>query len=277
MMHRARPRTSSPTQTGFTLIELLVVIAIIAILAAILFPVFAQAREKARAISCLSNMKQIGTGITMYVQDYDEQMFFRASTNINNTRARISTPSTAYGQLWWNMIMPYVKNEAIYRCPSDGRPTENFNTLGEPGPNLKGTIKRSYVASLAAENLGLASVDKAAETIVISEKWDVWPDGSAINEPWMDLLDAKDFNPNPVDPIKYPLGMMGIRHHGMVNCTFLDGHAKATRPGDIAVSRDLSGCNLIHYYPSIPKICDTSIPGCAIDPLAFCNKFVPYP
>src|SRR4051794_33091777 len=110
-------------RVAFTLIELLVVIAIIAILAAILSPVFAQARESARAISCLSNMKQIGLGIAMYIQDNDEHLFFRASTNVNNTRAHIATPSIAYGQLWWNQVMPYIKSEAIFTCPSDGGPT----------------------------------------------------------------------------------------------------------------------------------------------------------
>ena len=68
-----------PRTKAFTLIELLVVIAIIAILAAILFPVFAQAREKARAIACMSNMKQIGIGVQMYIQDNDERLFFRSS------------------------------------------------------------------------------------------------------------------------------------------------------------------------------------------------------
>ena len=79
-----RERHVTPHQ-GFTLIELLVVIAIIAILAAILFPVFAQAREKARAIACMSNMKQIGLAIQMYIQDNDERIFYRS--NWANSRA----------------------------------------------------------------------------------------------------------------------------------------------------------------------------------------------
>lgn len=91
-----------PTQkkSGFTLIELLVVIAIIAILAAILFPVFAQAREKARAISCLSNLKQSGTAFYMYVQDYDETCLKMGA-----------------GVDWWSLIYPYTKNLQVYYCP----------------------------------------------------------------------------------------------------------------------------------------------------------------
>ncbi|HZO89261.1 MAG TPA: prepilin-type N-terminal cleavage/methylation domain-containing protein [Chthonomonadaceae bacterium] len=87
-------------RAGFTLIELLVVIAIIAILAAILFPVFAQAREKARAISCLSNAKQSGLAFAMYVQDYDE-----------------TTPKMGFGTDWWTAIYPYTKNLDLYYCP----------------------------------------------------------------------------------------------------------------------------------------------------------------
>jgi len=91
------------TKRGFTLIELLVVIAIIAILAAILFPVFAQAREKARQISCLSNMKQLGLADMQYVQDNDE--LFQSTDN--------------WGQGWAEVMYPYVKSKACYTCPDD--------------------------------------------------------------------------------------------------------------------------------------------------------------
>ncbi len=101
-------RVAASTSRGFTLIELLVVIAIIAILAAILFPVFSKAREKARQASCMSNLKQIGAALTMYTEDYD------------GTYPR--------GQFWpfdssytWIMVLePYVKNTQVFRCPSGG-------------------------------------------------------------------------------------------------------------------------------------------------------------
>src|SRR5881396_2310328 len=102
--------------SGFTLIELLVVIAIIAILAAILFPVFAQARESARAISCLSNMKQIGVAMTMYAQDYDERF---APERIvydvaNGCPECCHTDWTLIG--WKAVTQPYIKNYQIYQC-----------------------------------------------------------------------------------------------------------------------------------------------------------------
>ncbi|MBC8143513.1 MAG: DUF1559 domain-containing protein, partial [Armatimonadetes bacterium] len=104
------------TRSGFTLIELLVVIAIIAILAAILFPVFAQAREKARQTSCLSNMKQIGLGLVQYVQDYDElnpTAYFHKAFNP-------ASGGTALGYIHWSaLLQPYIKSNQIWVCPSD--------------------------------------------------------------------------------------------------------------------------------------------------------------
>ena len=106
--------------SGFTLIELLVVIAIIAILAAILFPVFAQAREAARKTSCISNTKQLGLGTMMYVQDYDEMypcnswdgaLMGTVDNDIRADRRRFT--------LWMWRIMPYLKNKQILVCPSD--------------------------------------------------------------------------------------------------------------------------------------------------------------
>jgi len=130
---------------GFTLIELLVVIAIIAILAAILFPVFAQAREKARQTSCTSNLKQIGLAFRMYIQDYDERT---PSANPRPTGAGdtygqlgLSGQSFAYNGWISNALIPYTKNQAIYACPSV-RGTAFYDPWngGKPGPGyLQGT------------------------------------------------------------------------------------------------------------------------------------------
>src|SRR4051812_31468366 len=111
LTHNSKPQRLRPSTSAFTLIELLVVIAIIAILAAILFPVFAQAREKARQTACLSNMKQTGTAVLMYVQDYDERTFFRSST-ATLSRSGVTTAGDAYR--WWNQLMPYIKNNQLF-------------------------------------------------------------------------------------------------------------------------------------------------------------------
>jgi prepilin-type N-terminal cleavage/methylation domain-containing protein len=103
-------------RSGFTLIELLVVIAIIAILAAILFPVFAQAREKARTTTCISNLRQIGLANQMYVQDYDERFPF----------AGRDWPQASFVDVW-NGLGPYMKNTQMFVCKSDGSPIWNIS------------------------------------------------------------------------------------------------------------------------------------------------------
>src|SRR5262245_36399887 len=110
MLHR------SASKRAFTLIELLVVIAIIAILAAILFPVFAQAREKARQATCTSNLRQIATATAMYLQDYDDTFPVWPWT----PERQIAKPNgmTYTGKVVWPLLyMPYVKNERVFVCP----------------------------------------------------------------------------------------------------------------------------------------------------------------
>jgi len=129
----------SHKRSAFTLIELLVVIAIIAILAAILFPVFAQAREKARQTSCLSNEKQIGLAALQYSQDFDEtmpQLYY-----VKNS------PSNVH---WMDLLYPYIKSEAIFTCPSragDPKDPDNFGQyiwVGDAGGIAKAGGKRIY-------------------------------------------------------------------------------------------------------------------------------------
>ncbi len=119
--NHAAPKQNSMIGSGFTLIELLVVIAIIAILAAILFPVFARARENARRSSCQSNLKQIGLGIMQYTQDYDERMISgRMSDGVNQHN-------------WEELVQPYVKSYQLFKCPSN---TKNTTAMGDDNSGL---------------------------------------------------------------------------------------------------------------------------------------------
>lgn len=128
-------RPCTRPMTGFTLIELLVVIAIIAILAAILFPVFAQAREKARSVSCLSNNKQLGMALIQYVQDFDETFPFAGWGAVVPHVALMPDGHTYRGFVTWPYLLyPYVKSKQVYVCPSDPRPEAGvtYNGVAEP-------------------------------------------------------------------------------------------------------------------------------------------------
>ena len=119
MQQQFGKRRNNGARHGFTLIELLVVIAIIAILAAILFPVFAQAREKARQATCLSNLKQFGLGIMQYVQDYDEQMPLSVSGNSQVGPAVVAANPGVQPFGVSTFIQPYVKSQQVFACPDD--------------------------------------------------------------------------------------------------------------------------------------------------------------
>ena len=129
-------KRTTHTQKAFTLIELLVVIAIIAILASILFPVFARARENARRTSCLSNLRQVGLGFMQYLQDYDERFPFNKAD------------ATTGKESWVTSIQPYLKSKQVLRCPSDT--SENWDNLLTPAGtgDFAGLRNTSYVENL---------------------------------------------------------------------------------------------------------------------------------
>ena len=190
---------------GFTLIELLVVIAIIAILAAILFPVFARAREKARQASCQSNLKQILLGAHMYAQDYDETCVIGYDN----------------GRLWSDLMQPYIKNTQLMVCPSG---TYGYNSYG--------------INSQGMFNPRLAQIQQPAQTIY-------FVDGKRINRatPGFNDRDPNTWGSNGQChwQVHAPNGggwnggscctdsrRIDVRHNGMCNFGYADGHVKTT-------------------------------------------------
>ena len=216
---------------GFTLIELLVVIAIIAILAAILFPVFARAREKARQISCLSNLKQIGTALPMYRMDYDGvNCRYRFCANPDPQPTRFYPPD-----VWWapydpsvppngkpganfrkGLLFPYVRNLQVFKCPSE--------------KHWQCCYAMSYVAgSPMGQDDSFVSVP--SDRIVV---WD--------HRRTPGCADTANYKSNPRPPYTpfeggpksethYP-----TRHSGGTNFLFYDGHVKWLRPSRLRVA-----------------------------------------
>jgi prepilin-type N-terminal cleavage/methylation domain-containing protein len=158
---------SSRYRRAFTLIELLIVIAIIALLAAILFPVFGRARENARRTSCLSNMKQLGLGMMQYMQDFDDTYPMHAPS------------STEY---WPQTMDPYVKSEQIYNCPSRPEAVYDSSTksAGHTGYGMNYWLNSFYFPKDTNKGLRMASITKPAETVWIAEINGV-PDGGSGN------------------------------------------------------------------------------------------------
>lgn len=209
-------------KSAFTLIELLVVIAIISILAAILFPVFARARENARRSSCLSNVKQIGLGFMQYNQDYDEQMPF------NKTNATT-------GQLSWiESIQPYLKSKQILRCPSDT--SENWETpiVGLTGDS-GGLRPTSYVENLyyvpnaTTPNpyANLASTQAPSKVIFMTESPKNRTASYFHARVYTDYPGGSSKMTLQPDGVSYlPIDVATAQHLEGFNAGYLDGHVK---------------------------------------------------
>jgi prepilin-type N-terminal cleavage/methylation domain-containing protein/prepilin-type processing-associated H-X9-DG protein len=223
---------------GFTLIELLVVIAIIAILAAILFPVFAQAREKARQASCLSNVKQIATALHLYIQDYDENTpggCFAAwachdpvtmeSFLIDETGARSETCCN-FSALW--PLLPYTKNEGVFVCPSASWNDESIRPKkGSYATNNILMAGSTHPLGWHGWGASLAAFENPAESVAYADSRLPWIDGGISyylhcrigHRPqacgWYDGTTCMDCN----------LGRPDF-HNAGINMAYVDGHAK---------------------------------------------------
>jgi prepilin-type N-terminal cleavage/methylation domain-containing protein/prepilin-type processing-associated H-X9-DG protein len=223
---------------GFTLIELLVVIAIIAILAAILFPVFARAREKARQSGCQSNLKQIGIAATMYAQDYDETMVtaWRMSNNQDGTT-------------WADMLMPYMKNLQLLDCPSSGLKTALLGPTTWGGYTVNRTalsygINANYYGGYAGSASGptanrptgmnMARIQAPAETVLHTDHYGNYEAASQY-----DIQAAYT---------AVPLNASDYRHNEQSNVLFCDGHVKSMNQGALTATHTISGVAVKYLF-----------------------------
>ena len=226
----------SQVKSGFTLIELLVVIAIIAILAAILFPVFAQAKEAAKKTACLSNNRQIGLATMLYIGDNDDQYpqakVTSANPDVDDADGSIEDPD--YGSIF-AMVFPYTgggkidptdfSRQKLYACPSDQNPFDKtcFTLNPAAPPVISYLINAWFVFGLNA-----TAIPKPATTIYFAERRSQVEQGA---DPYCDDIYHPWFNPtngaspgNEMDP--FTGAVATHRHTGGSNFVFADGHAK---------------------------------------------------
>ena len=234
-------------KNAFTLIELLVVIAIIAILAAILFPVFAQAREKARQSSCVNNEKQIGLAAQQYIQDYDEhfpnQWWGYAWNNAVANNPKIDTNRLGdktyngkdVGNEWggtpaWQLD-PYIKNTQVWVCPSKGR--------GNPDPSLTGFLSYSfnYLGVMHTDSIQgtpLAAINRVSETIYVAEAHGNYnKSGYGYDSAWFDGYAHDNSYPRVQgkdDGTNIRFVTQKGKHSGTINILYCDTHVKSIRP-----------------------------------------------
>jgi len=232
-IHSSKTTRSKNAKAAFTLIELLVVIAIIAILAAILFPVFARARENARKTSCLSNLKQLGLGFAQYTQDYDEK--FSKSQYNNDSYSTVFT--------WASCIYPYVKSGQIFQCPSNPKPhimgyndPARYNgvpltSVGDGG-NLPGSYAMNRLMGVdyyANGGQSIAAINESSRKILVAE---VTLNATNSGDMRCDI-DTPDWSGTGNTNFR-DIGFSG--HLGRTNYLYVDGHAKSLLPGATIVS-----------------------------------------
>ncbi|MHB1462818.1 MAG: prepilin-type N-terminal cleavage/methylation domain-containing protein [Armatimonadota bacterium] len=202
---------------GFTLIELLVVIAIIAILAAILFPVFAQARVKAKTAACLSNTKQLALGLSMYADDYDDAYPKGAFWVANITQDMVPVSGITAAVTWADVILPYVKAKAMYACPSRPQAGKLAGTWGGPWKNSCGFGFNEWGWNTVGNNPTLSSVANPSDAIILTEIDMAIPDAGTH---W--------FAPQAGSGGYFVNAAKA--HNYRMNFAFCDGHAKALKP-----------------------------------------------
>ena len=223
MLNHITRRTARPS--AFTLIELLVVIAIIAILASILFPVFARARENARRSSCQSNLKQIGLGVLQYVQDYDERFPLGVLP--------ATTATTPYG--WADSIQPYLKSTQIFQCPSETNTPPDLSTAAaqaNPGAVAKYT---DYWGNALALGNSQAAMNNVALTVFAGDGGGATTTGRYICNGTACTTDGSAPTANPATTTTASSGTPATinagaqRHLETVNILFADGHVKSLK------------------------------------------------